>query len=113
MPNFFKKHYINDILFYEPKIFNEKVALSCRLFPFTRQKLQLLAVMDIIVGEEEIKKRLKKYAAIVSGAERAGQNLEVLKSLTKKENITPDTLKNYSGWAGLRMQYLTPIYIRN
>ncbi len=102
MPDFFKKHYINDILFYEPKIFNEKVALSCRLFPFTKQKLQLLAVMDIIVGEEEIKKRLKKYAAIVSGAERAEQNLEVLKSLTKKENITPETLKNYSGWGGLK-----------
>ena len=102
MPDFFKKHYINDILFYEPKIFNEKVALSCRLFPFTRQKLQLLAVMDVIVGEEEIKKRLKKYAAIVSGAERAGQNLEVLKSLTKKETITPETLKNYSGWGGLK-----------
>jgi hypothetical protein len=52
MLNFFKEHYINDILFYEPKIFNEKVALSCRLFPFTRQKLQLLAVMDVIVGKE-------------------------------------------------------------
>lgn len=72
MPNFFKKHYINDILFYEPKIFNEKVALSCRLFPFTRQKLQLLAVMDIIVGEIGSKRSTlqKKYPKIKIMEER-------------------------------------------
>ncbi|NDA91554.1 MAG: hypothetical protein EBY20_11810, partial [Alphaproteobacteria bacterium] len=107
MPNFFKKHYIDDELFYEPKIFNKKVALSCSLFPFTRQKLQLLAVIDVI-DEKEIKKWLKKYATIVSGAERVGQKLEVLKSLTKKENITPETLKNYSGWGGLRDAVYNP-----
>lgn len=75
MPNFFKKHYINDILFYEPKIFNEKVALSCRLFPFTRQKLQLLAVMDIIVGEEEIKKRLKNMPLLFPEQKEQGRTL--------------------------------------
>jgi hypothetical protein len=75
---------------------------DCDVYENIEYNLLLLAVMDIIVGEEEIKKRLKKYAAIVSGAERAGQNLEVLKSLTKKENITPETLKNYSGWGGLK-----------
>ena len=45
---------------------------------------------------------------------RVEQNIEVLKSLAKKENITPETLKNYSGWGGLRDAVYNPdIYIRN
>ena len=39
---------------------------------------------------------------------RVEQNIEVLKSLTKKENITPETLKNYSGWGGLRDAVYNP-----
>jgi len=34
--------------------------------------------------------------------------IEVLKSLAKKENITPETLKNYSGWGGLRDAVYNP-----
>jgi hypothetical protein len=39
---------------------------------------------------------------------RVEQNIEVLKTLAKKENVTPETLKNYSGWGGLRDAVYNP-----
>ncbi len=39
---------------------------------------------------------------------RVEQNIEVLKTPAKKENVTPETLKNYSGWGGLRDAVYNP-----
>ena len=48
MQNFFIKHNIDELISYEPKILDKKIALACRLFPFSKGELELLTVIDEI-----------------------------------------------------------------
>ena len=114
MQNFFTKHNIDELISYEPKIFDKKIALSCLLFPFTKGELELLTVIDEI-SEDELLERLRKYADCVLSDQRVKQNLKALEALAnnnKKAAISPDALKSYSGWGGLREAIFTPAIYR-
>ena len=113
MQNFFIKHNIDELISYEPKILDKKIALACRLFPFSKGELELLTVIDEI-SEDELLERLRKYADCVLSAQRVKQNLKALEALANnnKTTISPDVLKSYTGWGGLRDAIFTPAIYR-
>ncbi|WPY01908.1 hypothetical protein Trichorick_01832 (plasmid) [Candidatus Trichorickettsia mobilis] len=113
MQNFFIKHNIDELICYEPKILDKKIALACRLFPVSKSELELLTAIDEI-SEDELFERLRKYVDCVLSSERVKQNLKALEALTNnnKTRISPDALKNYTGWGSLRDAIFTPSIYR-